>query len=233
VPALSSAVVDRYAERFARLDAIEIGISSGARVPGLATVEGIFSYAGKPFQYWRDGRRATAYGWLGLDRYRFPAPLGPRWLGACDIPDLELFPKRYPTVRTVSFRAGFASGIGHLVLWALACAVRTGVLPSLASFARPLHRMSHWMEPIVSDQGGMFVRLQGLGADQWPRSLNWYLVARRNHGPHIPCGAAIALSRKLIRGVRLPVGAMPCVGLLSVEEFLEPLHGLDIREHVE
>jgi saccharopine dehydrogenase-like NADP-dependent oxidoreductase len=233
VPALSSAVVDRYVERFARLDSIEIGISSGARVPGLATVEGVFSYAGKPFQHWRDGSWATAYGWLGLDRYRFPEPLGARWLGTCDIPDLELFPKRYPTVRTVSFRAGFASGIGHLVLWALACGVRVGALPSLASFAKPLHQLSRSMEPIVSDQGGMFVRLQGLGADQWPRSLNWYLLARRNHGPHIPCGAAIALARKLIRGVKLPTGAMPCVGLLSLEEFLAPLHGLDIREHVE
>src|SRR6185437_1605517 len=233
VPALSSAVVDRDAERFARLDSIEIGISSGARAPGLATVEGVFSYAGKPFQYWRNGRWATAYGWLALARYQFPAPLGARWLGACDIPDLELFPKRYPTVRTVSFRAGIASGIGHLVLWGLACGVRVGVLSSLESFARPLHRMGRWMEPIVSDQGGMFVRLQGLGADQWPRSVNWCLLARRNHGAHIPCGAAIALARKLIRGAKLPAGAMPCVGLLSVEEFLEPLHGLDIREHVE
>jgi hypothetical protein len=34
VPALSSAVVDRYLPRFARLDAIRMGISSGARAPG-------------------------------------------------------------------------------------------------------------------------------------------------------------------------------------------------------
>src|SRR5439155_7734608 len=40
VPALSSAVVDRYLPRFRRLDAIRMGISSGARAPGLATVKG-------------------------------------------------------------------------------------------------------------------------------------------------------------------------------------------------
>src|SRR5256885_7469806 len=35
-------------------------------------------------------------------------PICKRWLGSCDVPDLELFPQRYPTVRTVSFQAGFA-----------------------------------------------------------------------------------------------------------------------------
>jgi hypothetical protein len=230
VPALSSAVVDRYAERFVRMDSVEIGISSGARAPGLATVKGIFSYAGKAFPCWRDGRWTTAHGWLGLKRYPFPAPLGGRWLGACDVPDLELLPQRYPGVRTVVFHAGFASAMGHLVVWALACGVRAGVVPSLAPFAGPLHRLSRWMEPLVSDQGGMFVRMRGLGTDQRPLQLCWHLLARQNHGPHIPCGAAIALARKLVRGNKLPAGAMPCVGLLSVEEFLEPLRALDIRE---
>lgn len=233
VPALSSAVVDRYVSRFARLDSIEIGISSGARSPGLATVQGIFGYAGKPFKRWQDSHWATAYGWLALARYRFPAPLGQRFLGSCDIPDLELFPKRYPLVRTVSFQAGFASGVGHLVVWALACGVRAGVLSSLAHFARPLHRISVWIEPLVSDQGGMFVRLRGLGIDHQQLGVSWHLLARRNHGPHIPCGAAIALSRKLMRGDKLPTGAMPCMGLLSVEEYLEPLRDLDVRECVE
>jgi len=40
VPALSSAVIDRYLPRFKRLDSIEFGISSGGRAPGLATVRG-------------------------------------------------------------------------------------------------------------------------------------------------------------------------------------------------
>lgn len=232
VPALSSAVVDRYVSRFARLDSIDIGISSGARSPGLATVRGIFGYAGKPFQCWRDSRWTTSYGWLALARHRFPAPLGPRFLGTCDVPDLELFPKQYPSVHTVSFRAGFASGIGHLVVWALACGVRAGILRSLAPFARPLHRISLWIEPLVSDQGGMFVQMRGLGVDQQRLDVNWHLLARNNHGPQIPCGAAIALSRKLIRGAKLPVGAMPCTGLLTVEEYLDPLRGLDIQECV-
>jgi saccharopine dehydrogenase-like NADP-dependent oxidoreductase len=233
VPALSSAVIDRYLPQFVRLDCIEIGISSGARAPGLATVKSVFSYGGKPIREWRGGRWRTTYGWLDLRRHRFPAPLGPRFVSSCEIPDLTLFPKRYPTAKTVAFHAGFGGDLGHLVVWSLAGLVRIHILRSLVPFAAPLNRMSRWLEPFVSDQGGMFVSLVGEGTEGKLLNINWNLLARQNHGPHIPCGAAIALARKLAVGVALPTGAMPCVGLLTVKEFLAPLRSLDIREVVE
>jgi hypothetical protein len=232
VPALSSAVIERYLPRFRRLASIQIGISSGARTPGLATVRGVFSYGGKPIRSWQDGAWVDAYGWLNLQRHRFPERLGNRWLGSCDVPDLELFPQRYPTVRTVSFQAGFASDLGHLVVWTLAGLVRRGVLTDMRVFARPLNRLSRWIEPIVSDKGGMFVSLEGEGTEGMPLRINWNLIAEKNHGPHIPCGAAIALATKIGAGAPIPRGAMACVGLLTVEEFLEPLRDLSIREKV-
>ena len=61
----------------------------------------------------------------------------------------------------------------------------------------------------------------------------WNLLAGQNHGPYIPCGAAIALARKLASAMALPAGAMPCIGLLTVKEFLAPLRNLDIREVVQ
>ncbi|MGP8033611.1 MAG: saccharopine dehydrogenase family protein [Steroidobacteraceae bacterium] len=232
VPALSSAVVDRYLPRFGRLEAIRIGISSGARAPGLATVRGVFSYAGRPIRSWQEGAWVDAYGWLNLSRHQFPPPLGGRWLGSCDVPDLELFPERYRTVRTVSFQAGFASDLGHLVVWSLAGLVRAGILTDMNMFASPLNHLSRWMEPIVSDKGGMFVTLEGEGADGAPLRIDWNLIAEQNHGPHIPCAAAIALARKIGSGAALPKGAIPCVGLLTVDEFLEPLRDLSISEKV-
>ena len=232
VPALSSAVIDRYLPKFGRLETIRIGISSGARAPGLATVKGVFSYGGKPIRSWENGAWLNAYGWLNLRRHRFPPPLGKRWLGSCDVPDLELFPQRYPTVRTVSFQAGFASDLGHLVVWGLAGLVKAGILSDMSTFASPLNRLSRWMEPIVSDKGGMFVTLEGEGKDGAPLRIDWNLIAVKNHGPHIPCGAAIALARKIGSGASLPRGAVPCMGLLTVEEFLEPLRDLSISERV-
>jgi hypothetical protein len=233
VPVLSSAVVDRYQPQFARLESIEVAISSGARAPGLATVQGIFGYAGRPFQYWSNGGWATAHGWLGLRRHRFPQPVGSRWLSRCDVPDLVLFPSRYPDVTSVSFEAGFASDLGHLVVWTLARLVKARVLPSASPFAAPLNRLSRWIELVVSDKGGMFVRLKGLGHGGKPLQITWNLIAQNNHGPHIPCGAAVALTQKICSNVRPPSGAMPCMGLLSVEEYLAALPGLDLAEVIE
>ncbi len=79
----------------------------------------------------------------------------------------------------------------------------------------------------------MFVTLEGQGWGQGPLTITWNLLARKNHGPHIPCGAAIALARKIASDDQLPTGAMPCMGLLTVDEFLEPLRDLSIREIVE
>ena len=195
-------------------------------------MRGVFSYCGKPLRCWRDGSWTTAYGWLGLTRHRFPAPVGARWLGTCNVPDLELFPQRYRDAREVSFQAGFASTAGHLVVWGLAHLVKAGWLRSAAPFAAPLHRVSRWIEPLVSGNGGMFVRLSGIGANGTPLDRTWYLIAAHNHGPHIPCAAAIALAVKVSRGAHPPAGALPCMGLLSVADILAPLQGLDVREVV-
>lgn len=230
LPALSSAVVDRYAPRFRELTSIRHGIASGARAPGLATMRGVFGYCGKPFERMAGGRTERTHGWLDLKRHRFAAPVGPRLLGSCDVPDLALFPARYPTVKTVTFHAGFASAPGHLFLWAGAQLVRRRLLRSLSPLVAPLHAVSQWMEPFVSDKGGMFVALEGTGLDGQPLNLEWQLLAAQNHGPHIPCGAAIALARKLAHGDTLPHGAMPCMGLVTVGEYLAALDGYDIRE---
>jgi saccharopine dehydrogenase-like NADP-dependent oxidoreductase len=233
VPALTCAVVDRYLPEFERLESVRIGISSGARAPGIATVRGVFSYAGKPVRSLEDGSWLTGFGWCGLERHRFPAPLGGRWLGTCEVPDLDVLPRRYPTVRTVSFKAGFASDAGHLVVWSLAGLVKVGLMASMVPFAAALIRISRWLEPFISDKGGMFVTLEGIGRGGQVQRMTWNLIAGHNHGPFIPCGAAIVLANKLAAGVELPPGAMPCAGLLSVAEYLDALKGLDVREVVE
>jgi saccharopine dehydrogenase-like NADP-dependent oxidoreductase len=230
LPALSSAVVDRLYKRFGRLDSITHGIGSGARAPGVATMTGVFGYCGKPFTRLVAGKWQTTHGWLDIKRYRFPQPVGPRLLGSCDVPDLVLFPERYPGVKTVTFHAGFASNLGHLGVWAAAQLVRLGVLRSLIPWVPALHAISQKLEPWISDKGGMFVSLRGLGHDGAPLQLDWHLLAAQNHGPYIPCGAAIALARKLAAGEPLAKGALPCMGLVTVDEYLAALKGFDVRE---
>jgi hypothetical protein len=149
------------------------------------------------------------------------------------VPDLELLPRRYPTVTTVSFKAGFASDAGHLLVWGLAGLVKAGFMASLLPFAAPLNRFSRLIEPLVSDRGGMFVSLAGISQSGKEHRVTWNLIAGHNHGPFIPCGASIVLVSKLAQGAWLPTGAMPCLGLLTVAEYLDSLKGLDVQEVIE
>ena len=229
VPALSSAVVDHYLPAFSELHTIRSGISSGARAPGLATVQGVFGYGGKPIRRLENGSWTVTHGWLDTERYVFPPPVGVRFLGSCDVPDLELFPARYPGVRTVDFHAGFASTMGHLVVTAGAQLVKNRLLDSMDSLAEPLNRLSRVLEPLISDKGAMYVELEGLGRDGRAITRRWHLLVDRNDGPFVPCGASLALVNKLAAGAGLPPGAQPCMGLLTVDEYLAPLKSLAIH----
>jgi hypothetical protein len=193
-------------------------------------MRGIFGYCGKPFLRLVEGRWQRTHGWLDLQYYSFPPPVGDRFLGSCDVPDLVLLPRRYPGVRTVTFHAGFASAPGHLVVWIASQLVRMGLLRSILPLAGPLNAISRWLEPFISDKGAMFVSLEGAGPDGKPQKLDWHLLAENNHGPYIPCGAAIALATKLAQGHALPHGAIPCIGILTIDEYLAALQGFDIQE---
>ncbi len=228
-PALSSAVVDLLRREVTQIDSIEHGITSGAKPPGLAAMEGVLGYVGKPIKQWRDGQWRTVYGWQDAERRRYPYPIGSRWLGNCDVPDLELFPQRYAPVRTVTFRAGVAMTASMLTTWGASWLVRAGLVKSLTPYVPRLHNIALSVARFGSKSSGMHVTLRGLDAQAQPISRTWWLVAGNDHGPQVPCFPAIALARKLLRGEVRARGAMPCVGLLSVDEILAVAQGLDLR----
>lgn len=230
LPAIPAAVLDRYLPEFSRLDTVRTGITSGGLVPGIATLRAVLGYCGQPFRVLENCQWQVEYGWLDRVEHEFPKPVGPRSLGRCDVPDLDLLPRRYPGLRTASFHAGYASRTAYDVVEWLAKRVRDGRLENAARFAGFLYRVARWLQPIASDRGAMFVTMEGLDPDGDPLTLTWNLVARENDGPNIPCAASIALANKLAAGQALPPGAYACMGLLTVEEILEPLKGLTIRE---
>jgi saccharopine dehydrogenase-like NADP-dependent oxidoreductase len=230
LPALTAAVVDKYRGEFKRLDAIRIGITSGGVIPGVATLRAVLGYCGKPFRTLENGAWIDAYGWLDTQQHDFQKSLGVRRISRCDVPDLDLLPLRYPGVKTVSFHAGFASSTAHQAVERLAMLVKSGRLKSAQPFARILYTLGRWMQPVFSDRGAMFVKLEGLHENGARYAHTWSLIARENHGPNVPCAASIALASKIAAGAKLPAGAMPCMGLLSVEELMMPLKGFAIRE---
>jgi saccharopine dehydrogenase-like NADP-dependent oxidoreductase len=229
VPALSSAVIDQLRGQFSTIESIDHGITSGARPPGLAAMAGVLSYAGKPIAQWREGAWQTVYGWQDFTRQDYPRPVGPRWLGNCDVPDLELFPQRYAPVRTVVFRAGVAMTVGMFATWTASWLVRAGLIKSLLPCVPLLRRTALAIERFGSKSSGMHVTVRGLDHELRPLARTWWLLARNNHGPQVPCLPAIALARKLLRGEVSTRGAMPCMGLLTVDEILAVGRGLDLE----
>lgn len=228
LPALSSAVVDALRSRFSTIDSIDHGITSGAKPPGQATMTGVLDYAGKPLKQWREGEWQRAFGWQGLTRRRYPDPVNTRWIAHCDVPDLELFPERYRPVRNVQFRAGVGPAGSMFGLWLASWWVRVGLIRTLAEYVPILHRAARAYERFGSRCSAMHVTLRGLDLDGKPALHTWSLVAEQDHGPFIPCFPAIALARKILRNETAARGAMPCMGLLSVEEILEVGRGLSL-----
>jgi hypothetical protein len=234
VPALSAAVVDHLLPGFAALHVIDHGINPGNQTPrGLATVQSILSYCGQPLRQWHDGHWRTVYGWQGLTRRRYPAPMGPRWLGYCDIADLELFPQRYAGVREVVFRAGLEIPLLHLGTWALSWLARAGLVYNWGAHAPLLKRLSEWVQHWGSTRGGMHVALRGLDHAGQPLRRCWYLLADSGDGPQIPCTAAVVIAKKLARGDIHTRGARPCLGFFSLPEFMHELAGFDVATELQ
>jgi len=234
VPGLSSAVVDELAPRFSRLRHIHTAIAPGNRAErGDATIRAILSYTGRPFERWQGGHWQSVYGWQNVHRHTFPAPVGRRWLASCDVPDLQLFPARYPGVTDVVFYAGLELSILHLTLWGMSWLARSRLIDNWARYAHPVTAMGRWFEPFGTNVGGMFVSLEGEDAGGQPLRLRWTLIAEHGHGPEIPAIPAVILAKKLATGTRPAPGAKPCLGLFTLTELMAELADLPIHHHVE
>ncbi len=232
LPALSSAVIDELLGRLETLDTIEIAIAPGQRAPrGVATLKSVFSYIGEPFLWLKHGRWVKAHGWQHLKRVQFD--FGRRWAGACDVPDLELLPQRYPTARAVQFRAALEIGIQQFALWIVAALKRCGLRLPLERWAATLDHLASSMDLLGSDCGGMQVSLSGVRPGGSRHRVTWQLTAESNHGPEIPCIAAILLARRIAAGQVPQSGAYACMGFLRLADFDPEFARWSIRSRIE
>ena len=226
VPGLSSAVLDQAKMRFSKMERLKFGIAPGQKAErGLATTRGILSYAGKRLK--PCAGFPIRYGWQDIYRQPYPG-LGQRWMANCEIPDLDLLPPAYG-LTSIQFSAGMENPFGHLGLWGLSSLVRLGLPLKLETLAGPLLAMSHILDPFGSADGGMHMEIQGLDHDQRPIQFNWFIVARSGHGPYIPCIPAVWLTQAILDGRLTLKGAMPCLGLVPLQGYLEGLKDFDIE----
>ncbi|MGN6209498.1 saccharopine dehydrogenase NADP-binding domain-containing protein [Asticcacaulis sp.] len=227
VPGLSSAVVENLKSAFARMDALDFGISPGQKAErGLATTRGILSYVGKALRPFAG--HPKPYGWQDSHRQTYPV-MGKRWLANCDIPDLDLLPAAYGFT-SVRFGAGLELGVLHFGLWSLSWLVRARFPLKLPTMAKPLLAASDAFNFMGSDIGGMHVTISGIDHTGATLTRSWFIVAKSGDGPQIPCVPAILLAKRLHeKDPALAHGALPCVGLVRLEDYLSELRRFDIK----
>ncbi len=229
VPGLTSAIIDHYRPEFGRLRHVDYGITTAQRTNrGLATTQAILSYCGKPFVTRAAGRDKTIYGWQDIHWRHFPG-IGWRGLANCDVPDLALFGKRYPDLETVRFYAGLELAFMHVALWLMTWPVRWKLVKSLERLAPTLLKMARIFDPIGTSTSGFYMHLQGEDTQRTDKTITFNLIAQAGDGPYIPCIPSILLAKWLARGQVTQRGAAPCMGLITLGDYLEALKNLEIK----
>lgn len=228
VPAISSAMVDYLAKDFAEVHKLDYGVTPGNQTDrGVSTVEAILSYVGKPFKVMRNGTMSHIYGWQDLHREHYPK-IGKRWMVNCNVPDFDLFPERYPAMKTHRFYAGLELSILHIGLWFLSWPARWGIIRKLDCFGKVLRRVSLWFYNFGTNKGGMHMIVQGTNDRAEEIEKRLYLIGEDGHGPFIPAIPSVLVTKKLIDGSLNTTGAMPCMGLFNMSDFIEEVSDLNI-----
>jgi len=229
VPALSSAVLEKYKNEFLEIDSLIFGISPGQKSErGIATTKAILSYLGKPLKPFAIGSKIN-FGWQNLYRINYPT-LGKRWMANCDIPDLDLFPAHYK-IKSIRFSAGMESGLLHLGIWFCSWLVRLGFVKNLEKHAEFLLKISNYFNWLGSDNGGMHMLIKGRDKNQKEKIVRWFIIATNGDGPQIPTIPAIILAKKIIAGEIKTVGAKPCMGLVSLDEYMNELGEFNVQQY--
>jgi len=228
VPALTSAVIESFRTQFSEIEALTFGIAPGQKAErGLATTQAILSYVGKKLRPCAGAQ--LRYGWQDLYRQSYPE-IGKRWMANCDIPDLDLLPKKYGVAR-IRFSAGMENPLLHLSIWLVSWCVRLGAPIDLPKHASVLLRISNWFDFFGTADSGMHIILDGRDLNGSPVSKKWFIIARDGDGPYIPTVPAVVLAQKIIAGKLDMIGAMPCLGIVTLKEYLQELQGLNISTY--
>ena len=228
VPCLTAALVDYYKDEFETLDTLDYGITTAQKTArGLATTAAILGYTGQKFKTLVDGKQSDIYGWQDLRVRKFKG-LSWRLLGNCDVPDLSLFPRRYPELKTIRFYAGLEIPFIHITLWMLSWLVRIGLIRDLQKAAPLLLKVSYLFDWLGTDSSAFYMKMSGQGKDGADKMVTFALTACSGDGPYIPIMPAILMAKNIVNGSESSIGAHPCVGFITRDEYLGALDDLDI-----
>lgn len=216
VPAISGALVDSLTHEFDRLDEIHVALAPfGDRQPWLATARAMSACIGRPMRVRHEGRWRATYAWSEPRNVVFPAPVGRRRAYLSDVPDLELFPRRYEA-RTVTFRVGLPSHWSNYAIAGLGRLWRRRYLADGERRRVKLLAACDGLQGLVEKAVSIQVHVHGR-RDGAHIAHAAALVARTNSEAVIASSPAVALIKRWVRDGVADSGAVPCLGLLGLE----------------
>jgi hypothetical protein len=227
VPCLTAAYLDLAAAEMAEITSVDYGISGAEQANrGVGTVSAVLSYVGRRFTQLRNGRMETVTGWGGLHAVKYPE-LGWRWFGNGQVPDLDLFPERYSTLRDQRFSAGHEIALLHWGTAILGLLVRIRLLPRLDHLAPLLLQCSKLFNWLGRGRSGFHMFIKGIGNDGLPAVRRHWIIARNGDGPNIPCVPVVLIAQMLATGRKIAPGARACLDVISLDEFRAGMRGLN------
>ncbi len=227
VPAISSALVDSLTQEFDRMGEIHVAVcSADADTSWLAMGRALLPSVGRVIRVWQMGRWRDTHAWSEPEKVEFPAPAGLQRVYLCDFPDLDLFPILYEAL-TVSARGGLQKPLLNNTLAALG-RLKRGKSPKASRTKRTNRgRVSSGFQKLVDTITGVHVYVLGQQKGAVVRR-SASLIARSNSGTAMSCSPAIALIKKWTHEGVSSAGALPCVGLLTLDAIRSELAGHDI-----
>ena len=149
----------------------------------------------------------------------------------CEVPDLDILPKRY-SIKKIRFSAGMESSILHLAIYATSWLIRYGFPIDLPKYANFLMKFSHWgFDWMGTDAGGLHMTIEGKDLKGTPYRRKWFIIVKDGDGPNVPTVPAIVLARKICQGVNIEPGVHPCVGLVSLKEYLDEMKQYSMKTY--
>lgn len=227
-PCLIAALADQCQGKIKILHRLEYFQSlAPITILGVATAAEILGRLGHPFDTLSDGHPQSVYGWQNCHKVRFKT-MTPRLLGNFAGVPRGVFSQRYPSLETLRFFEGIEVTFLHLALWLLSWPARLRPLRHLEKAAPLFARLFALCGRLGGGRSVYSINLIGKDKHEKDLSLNFEMVARSGDDVHIPCTPAIVLARKLVHGEIAHTGAYPCVGFISMKEYLDALKDLDI-----
>ena len=90
-------------------------------------------------------------------------------------------------------------------------------------------RASYLFDRMGTKTSAFHMQIEGEDVQGNPKLAVFELTAKSGHGLRIPCAAAIILTHKIVSNELSLRGATPCVGLITLDEYLEALSQFDIK----